>query len=140
MIDLVAGPTWPALIDALRPGGHYAVAGAIAGPVVTADLRRVYLRDITLHGCTYQPRAVFARLMDMARAGEVRPRIHATYPLREIARAQADFADQGPCRQAGAPARRAPALTPCAASSGRKYPGGVGAEPPHETPTRGAAD
>ena len=92
VIDLVAGPTWPALIDALRPGGHYAVAGAIAGPVVTADLRRVYLRDITLHGCTYQPRAVFARLMDMARAGEVRPRIHATYPLREIARAQAEFA------------------------------------------------
>src|SRR6056297_448611 len=92
VIDLVAGPTWPALIDALRPGGHYAVAGAIAGPVVTADLRRVYLRDITLHGCTYQPRAVFARLMDMVRAGEVRPRIHATYPLREIARAQAEFA------------------------------------------------
>jgi alcohol dehydrogenase len=29
--------------------------------------------------------------MDMVRAGEVRPRISATYPLRDIARAQADF-------------------------------------------------
>ena len=80
-----------ALIDALRPGGHYAVAGAIAGPMIAADLRRIYLRDITLHGCTYQPPRVFARLMEMVRAGEVRPRISATYPLRDIARAQAEF-------------------------------------------------
>ncbi|MEQ8902350.1 MAG: zinc-binding dehydrogenase [Roseovarius sp.] len=91
VIDLVGGPGVAALIDALRPGGHYAVAGAIAGPMIEADLRRIYLRDITLHGCTYQPPRVFARLMDMVRAGEVRPRISATYPLRDIARAQADF-------------------------------------------------
>jgi alcohol dehydrogenase len=91
VIDLVGGPGFAALIDALRPGGHYAVAGAIAGPMIEADLRRIYLRDITLHGCTYQPPGVFARLMEMVRAGEVRPRIAATYPLRDIARAQAEF-------------------------------------------------
>ncbi|MDZ7710043.1 MAG: zinc-binding dehydrogenase [Roseovarius sp.] len=91
VIDLVAGPGWPALIDALRPGGHYAVAGAIAGPMVTADLRRIYLRDITIHGCTFQAPRVFARLMEMVRAGHIRPRISATYPLREIALAQAQF-------------------------------------------------
>lgn len=91
VIDLVGGPGFAALIDALRPGGHYAVAGAIAGPMIHADLRRIYLRDITIRGCTYQAPRVFARLMDMVRAGEVRPRISATYPLREIARAQADF-------------------------------------------------
>ncbi|WP_297772343.1 zinc-binding dehydrogenase [uncultured Roseovarius sp.] len=91
VIDLVGGPGFAALIDALRPGGHYAVAGAIAGPMIEADLRRIYLRDITLHGCTFQPPRVFARLMDMVRAGEVRPRISTTYLLRDIARAQADF-------------------------------------------------
>jgi len=91
VIDVVAGDAWPALIDALRPGGHYAVAGAIAGPVVTADLRRVYLRDITIHGCTFQPPRVFARLIDMVNAGQVRPLVSRTYPLREIARAQAEF-------------------------------------------------
>jgi NADPH:quinone reductase-like Zn-dependent oxidoreductase len=91
VIDLVGGAGFAALIDALRPGGHYAVAGAIAGPMVTADLRRIYLRDITIHGCTYQAPEVFARLIEMARAGRLRPRIAATYPLRDIARAQADF-------------------------------------------------
>ncbi|WP_135506100.1 alcohol dehydrogenase catalytic domain-containing protein [Roseovarius aestuariivivens] len=91
LIDLVGGPRWPNLIDALRPGGHYAVAGAIGGPIVEADLRRIYLRDITIHGCTYQPPEVFAGLVDMVREGRVRPTIAATYPLREIARAQAEF-------------------------------------------------
>ncbi|WP_093036801.1 zinc-binding dehydrogenase [Roseovarius azorensis] len=91
VIDLVGGPAFASLIGALRPGGHYAVAGAIAGPMVTADLRRIYLRDITLHGCTFQSPEVFARLMEMLRAGRLRPRIAATYPLHEIARAQADF-------------------------------------------------
>jgi alcohol dehydrogenase len=91
VIDLVAGPGWGALIDALRPGGHYAVAGAIAGPVVAADLRRIYLRDITIHGCTFQSRAVFARLVEMVRQGAVKPLISRTFPMREIDRAQEEF-------------------------------------------------
>ncbi|MGV6838909.1 MAG: hypothetical protein ACWA40_01805 [Planktomarina sp.] len=31
VIDLVAGPTWPSLLDILRPGGRYAVAEPLAG-------------------------------------------------------------------------------------------------------------
>lgn len=91
VIDIVGGPGWQVRIDALRPGGHLAVAGAIAGPMVETDLRRVYLRDITIHGCTYQPPAVFAQLVQMMRQGTVRPLVSQTYPLRDIARAQADF-------------------------------------------------
>jgi alcohol dehydrogenase len=91
VVDVVAGDAWPALIDSLKPGGHYAVAGAIAGPVVAADLRRIYLRDITLHGCTYQPAEVFGRLVDMVNAGRVKPLVSATYPMQDIRRAQADF-------------------------------------------------
>ncbi len=59
--------------------------------MIEADLRRIYLRDITLHGCTFQASHVFARLMEMVRNGTIRPRISATYPLRDIARAQAEF-------------------------------------------------
>ena len=91
VIDLVGGPGWPELVRALRPGGHYAVAGAIAGPVVAADLRDIYLRDLTLHGCTFQPPETFRRLVDLANAGAVRPLVSATYPLADIARAQEDF-------------------------------------------------
>jgi len=91
VIDVVAGDVWPALIDALRPGGHYAVAGAIAGPVVEADLRRIYLRDITIHGCTYQPAEVFSRLIGMVNAGQVAPLVSKTFPMCDIRQAQAEF-------------------------------------------------
>ncbi|NND17446.1 MAG: zinc-binding dehydrogenase, partial [Silicimonas sp.] len=50
VIDLVGGPDWGRLLDALRPGGRLAVAGAIAGPIVQADLRTIYLKDLALHG------------------------------------------------------------------------------------------
>ena len=91
LIDVVAGPAWPALIRALKAGGHYAVSGAIAGPVVTADLREIYLRDITIHGCSYQPPEVFERLVRLINAGDIHPLISKTYPLEQIAVAQDDF-------------------------------------------------
>jgi alcohol dehydrogenase len=91
VIDLVGGAGWSGLIRALKPGGHYAVAGAIAGPLVEADLRDIYLRDITIHGCTFQPPETFRRLVALMNAGKVRPLVSGVYPLAEIARAQADF-------------------------------------------------
>lgn len=91
VIDVVGGDIWGDLINALRPGGRYAVAGAIGGPIVEADLRRIYLRDITIFGCTYQPPEVFAKLVEMVNAGKVRPLVSNTYPLDRIGEAQEDF-------------------------------------------------
>ena len=91
-IDVVGGPGWPDVIEALRPGGRYAVSGAIAGPLVTADLRTIYLNDLTLYGCTFTPREVFAELVALVNAGRIRPLVSMTYPLAEIGLAQADFA------------------------------------------------
>ena len=46
VIDLVGGKSWPALLEILRPGGRYAVSGAIAGAFVELDLRTLYLKDL----------------------------------------------------------------------------------------------
>ncbi|GAA6161696.1 alcohol dehydrogenase family protein [Ruegeria sp. HU-ET01832] len=91
VIDVVGGPAWPNLILSLKPGGQYAVSGAIAGPIVQADLRDIYLRDITIHGCTHQAFEVFGRLVELMNAGRIKPLISKTYPLRDIAEAQEDF-------------------------------------------------
>ncbi|MEX0327536.1 MAG: zinc-binding dehydrogenase [Ruegeria sp.] len=91
VIDVVGGPAWPGLILALRPGGDYAVSGAIAGPVVSADLRDIYLRDITIHGCTHQAYEVFGRLVELMNAGRIKPLISKTYALRDIKTAQQEF-------------------------------------------------
>lgn len=91
VIDVAGGAQWGALLQVLRPGGRYAVAGAIAGPIVELDLRTLYLKDLSLFGCTVLGSGVFAELVGHIASGRIRPLIAATYPFREIARAQADF-------------------------------------------------
>ncbi len=90
-IDLVGGPGWAGVVDGLAAGGRYAVSGAIAGPIVEVDLRTLYLNDLTIFGCTFTPKSVFAELVDLMNRGALRPPIAKTYPLAEIARAQEDF-------------------------------------------------
>ncbi len=94
VVDLVAGEAWPALLEVLRRGGRYATAGAIAGPLVELDVRTLYLKDLTLIGCTFQEDNVFENLVGYIERGEIRPVVARTYPLSEIARAQQDFLDK----------------------------------------------
>lgn len=90
-IDLVAGPTWPSLLEILTRGGRYATAGAIAGPIVELDVRTLYLKDLTLFGCTFQEHIVFDNLIGYVERGEITPVVERIYPLSEIAKAQEDF-------------------------------------------------
>lgn len=91
VLDVVGGAGVGERLDALAPHGHYATAGAIAGPTVSIDLRTVYLKDLTLHGCTIPPVGLFVTLVRAIEAGEIRPLVAATYPLRELASAQQAF-------------------------------------------------
>ena len=65
--DLVAGPMFADLINLIRPEGRYTTAGAIGGPLVTLDLRTVYLKHLTLHGSSQGTRAAFQRWCDTSR-------------------------------------------------------------------------
>jgi NADPH:quinone reductase-like Zn-dependent oxidoreductase len=91
VIDVVGGPRWAELLEVLRRGGRYAVAGAIAGPQVTLDLRTLYLKDLRLLGCTVPERDVFPSLVRYLERGEIKPVVARTYPLEDIVRAQQDF-------------------------------------------------
>ena len=91
VIDVVGGSDWVHFINALKPGGRYAVSGAIAGPIIEADLRTIYLNDITLFGCSFQPMEVFTELVELINEGRIKPQISKIYPLREISKAQEDF-------------------------------------------------
>lgn len=92
VIDLVAGPQWPELLDILKPFGRYAVAGAIAGPLVELDVRTLYLKDLRLLGCTVLDDGVFRNLINRIETEEIHPVISEIFSLREIARAQEQFA------------------------------------------------
>lgn len=91
VIDIVGGSQVPQLLELLRPGGAYAIAGAIDGPHAEIDLRTVYLKDLRLLGCTFQDDEVFENLIGYIERNEIRPVVSNTYPLADIATAQQDF-------------------------------------------------
>ena len=91
VIDLVGGTQWPELLDVLRPGGRYAVAGAIGGHMVELDIRTLYLKDLSLFGCTVLEPRVFTNLITAIEDGDVIPVVAKTFPLEQIAAAQTEF-------------------------------------------------
>ena len=91
VVDVVGGSQFPALLQVLRRGGRYAVAGAIAGPIVELDLRTLYLKDLRLLGCTIPEPGVFKDLVGYIERGEIRPLVARTFPLAAIADAQCEF-------------------------------------------------
>ncbi|OWV64641.1 alcohol dehydrogenase [Rhizobium sp. R339] len=91
VLDVAAGPSFGELLDVLKKGGRYAVAGAIAGPIVELGVRTLYLKDLTFFGCTFQEDAVFENLVSYVERCEIRPLVGKTYPLSEIVEAQRDF-------------------------------------------------
>jgi len=91
VVDLVAGESWPCLLEVLKRGGRYATAGAIAGPIVELDVRTLYLKDLTLIGCTFQRQNVFENLVGYIERNEIKPLVARHYPLKDIVRAQEDF-------------------------------------------------
>lgn len=91
VVDNVAGPGFPAMLKLLRRRGRYVSSGAIAGPVVSLDMRDMYLKDITLFGSTGWDAPVFPDLIRYIENGEIKPLVAATYPLNQIAEAQKAF-------------------------------------------------
>ena len=94
-IDLAGGPGWPSLIEALKPGGRYAVAGAVAGAEVRLDLRDLYLKDLSFFGCTVLGDGVFAGLVRWIEAGKIKPLLAETFDLLDIRAAQTAFLERG---------------------------------------------
>ena len=91
VLDLVGGPRWPDLLEALVARGRYVTSGAIAGPIVELDLRTLYLKDLTLIGSTRQDSRIFTDIVRYIQAGEIRPLVAETFPLRGLRAAQEVF-------------------------------------------------
>ncbi|MCR9135893.1 MAG: alcohol dehydrogenase family protein [Alphaproteobacteria bacterium] len=92
--DIVGGPAFCSLIDALGRGGRYVCSGAIAGPVVDLDLRQLYLRDLTFYGSTVTTTDVFPALVQYIERSEIKPMLASTFPLDQLKVAQQAFIDK----------------------------------------------
>ena len=94
VVDNVSGPGLEGLLSLLRRGGVYVTSGAVAGPQVTLDKRTLYLRDLTLLGCTAWDESVFPSLVERVDRDALRPRVARTLPLERIADAQTEFLER----------------------------------------------
>ena len=92
--DVVGGNLWPVLIDCLQRGGRYTCSGAIAGPMVSLDLRTLYLRDLTFTGSTVLGPDVMKRIISYIETGAIKPVLAAQYPLSELHAAQTAFIEK----------------------------------------------
>ena len=94
VVDNVAGPGFARMLKVRKRGGRYASSGAIAGSIVSLDMRDMYLKDITLIGCTAWDEPVFPNLISYIERDEIRPLLAKVFPLSEIARAQREFMEK----------------------------------------------
>jgi NADPH:quinone reductase-like Zn-dependent oxidoreductase len=91
VVDVVGGAAFGEMLEVLRRGGRYAVAGAIGGATVALDLRTLYLKDLRLFGCTVLDDDVFANLVGYIERGEIKPLVAGVHPLKDIVAAQQEF-------------------------------------------------
>ena len=94
VVDNVAGPAFGGMLKVLKAGGRYVSSGAIAGPLVTLDLRTLYLKNLSLLGCTAWDEPVFANLVAYIERGELRPLVAQSFALAQIAQAQRAFLEK----------------------------------------------
>jgi len=91
VMDNVGGSTFPLMLKLLKRGGRFVTSGAIGGPNVSLDLRDLYLKDITLIGCTMWDEPVFPNLISYIEKNEIKPLIAKVYKLKDIEEAQKEF-------------------------------------------------
>jgi NADPH:quinone reductase-like Zn-dependent oxidoreductase len=91
VIDNVAGGAFGQLLKIIIRGGRYASSGAIAGPMVSMDMRDFYLKDLNMIGCTSWDEPVFPNLRGYIEKCEIKPLVAKTFELKDIAIAQREF-------------------------------------------------
>lgn len=92
--DVVGGQQAAALLDSLKFGGRFVIAGAIAGPEAKIDWRKVYLKHLTLLGSTMGTPQEAQDLAGYIETGAIKPVLHARYALKELIRAQEAFLEK----------------------------------------------
>lgn len=105
VLDIIGGDYLPRNLECLRMDGRLVQVGLIGGSRATLDLRGVMQRRLTLTGSLLRPRTVaekgvLARELErqvwpLLARGEVRPIVHARYPLERAADAHRELESGG---------------------------------------------
>ncbi len=99
VLDMVGGDYVARNVEILAPDGRHVSIAFLQGAKVTVNLQPVMTKRLVLTGSTLRPRSVEqkgaiaealrAKVWPLLDRGEIRPVVHATFPLVEAARAHA---------------------------------------------------
>jgi NADPH:quinone reductase-like Zn-dependent oxidoreductase len=83
VIETVGEATWKHSLRSVRPGGRIVVSGATTGDV-SADLPRVFYRQLSIIGVSGASRVETEQLLRFMEAADLHPVIDSVYPLDQI--------------------------------------------------------
>lgn len=84
VIENVGEAVWPAALRSLVRGGRIATCGATTGDHPSADLRRLFIRQLQIFGSTAGNFSEFRDLLAFCRRGEIRPVIDSRFGLDDV--------------------------------------------------------
>ena len=87
VIDSVGEASWGESLRSLRRGGRLVTCGATTGSNPSADLQRVFIRQLEIYGSTGGNIGEFRQLIDVFNRGLVRPVIDETFRMPDIRQA-----------------------------------------------------
>ncbi|HEY0277516.1 MAG TPA: zinc-binding dehydrogenase [Solirubrobacterales bacterium] len=85
VIETVGKATWGHSLRSLKPGGRIVVAGATSGMDPSAELNRVFFKELEVVGSTMGTLEELHRLVSMLDLTGIRPRIDKLLPLSDVA-------------------------------------------------------
>jgi len=84
VVDSVGEATWSQSLRCLARGGHLVTCGATSGGHPSAELQRLFIRQLSVHGSTMGSLDEFRRLIRTFEAGAFVPRVDSVYPLGRV--------------------------------------------------------
>lgn len=101
VIETVGQATWEHSLKSLKAGGVVAVAGATTGPNPSADLNRVFFKNLRIVGTTMGSRDQLQMLMQFMVASGVRPVVFNDYDFGSDSQIHQAFRDLAQSRVQG---------------------------------------
>ncbi len=87
VIDNVGEASWGDSLRSLRRGGRLITCGATTGGHPSADIQRLFARQLAVYGSTMGNLEEFRQLIDVTARGKITPLIEKAYALNDIEQA-----------------------------------------------------
>jgi NADPH:quinone reductase-like Zn-dependent oxidoreductase len=84
VIETVGEATWKHSLRSVRPGGRIVVSGATTGSDPSADLGRIFYRQISIIGVSGASRLETEQLLRFMEAADLHPVVDSVFPFHQI--------------------------------------------------------